>query len=106
MRSGLRGFGVVVVPRTGDASGNRVARLEDVPSKNVYIADPADGAVSSFSSTLVRQAILAGDEAYLGAALSKQGAQLLCKPTAAELQIFQEDFAMLDAEKKHGRAGW
>jgi len=96
---GMHGFGVIVVPRTGEAGGNKAARLEDLPSQNVYIADPAEGEVSSISSTLVRQAMLDGNSDYLAAALSKEGAQLLCNPSKEEQDVFRNDFAML---KKFG----
>lgn len=77
-------FGTVVVPRTGETP-----RAED-PSKNVFVAAPADGEVAGFSSTKVRQALADREAEYVSKAISPEAARLIVDPTSEELAAFSE----------------
>lgn len=90
-RRGLNrpGTGLVVVPRLGDPVG------KEKPDSLVFVAEPAEGAVASFSSTKVRKAIVENDAAYLSEALSPEGAAFLLKPEDWEQEHFESDFLKL-----------
>jgi len=81
--------GVVVVPRQGERVGK-----ED-PRNLIFVAEPAEGPLASFSSTKVRQAIEDKNVAYLSEALSPEGAALLLEPRDEERALFEEDFDKL-----------
>jgi len=86
---GMRGVGVVVVPRATETVGR------ERPSDRVFVAHPAAGDVSTFSSTKLRAALAAADEATISKMLSAGAAQLLLRPTAAEHAAFKRDYQLL-----------
>jgi len=83
------GRGVVVVPRLGE-----IPEAEH-PSNLVYVAEPAGGEVSEFSSTKVRDAIAADDFGYVEKAMSASLAQFLLQPLPEACSMFQSDFEKL-----------
>lgn len=85
--TGQRAYGVVVVPRAGDAP-----RAE---SANTLVALPAPGDAAGFSSTAVRAALSRGDCTALSRMLAPACAQLLLSPSEAERAAFARDFAAL-----------
>lgn len=92
LNRGMGHTGVVIVPRDGESAG------ESRPEKRVYVAAPALGEVSSFSSTKVRAALGRSDSAYIARALSEEAAEFLLCPTPEELAQFSADYAKLGVE--------
>ena len=90
---GGRGFGVVVVPRAGDAAPPEVAGQRDV-----FVAEPVEGSASAFSSTRVRAALSSRDEAAVAAMLGQGAAALLLRPSPQEHAAFKRDYAKLKVE--------
>jgi len=89
---GLRpdaGIGIVVVPRQGEA-----ARGEN-PGRMVYVAEPSEGDVASFSSTKVRAAIASSNFDQVASAMSPKAATFLLQPKLEEHSRFLDDFAKL-----------
>lgn len=86
---GLNGLGVVVVPRAGESARN------ENPGRSVFVANPAEGDIASFSSTKVRKAIENNDSDYLQRALSPEAAHFLLRPTKEDYTAFPEDFSKL-----------
>ena len=86
---GKRDYGVVVVPRAGDALGR------ESPSDGVYLAAPAAGEVATFSSSGLRAALARHDEGAIASMMSPQAARMLLRPTAAEHAAFASDYRQL-----------
>jgi nicotinic acid mononucleotide adenylyltransferase len=86
---GKRDYGVVVVPRAGDALGR------ESPSDGVYLAAPAAGEVAAFSSSGLRAALARHDESAIASMVSPQALRMLLHPTAAELAAFASDYRQL-----------
>lgn len=84
--------GVVVVPREGETPKG------ESPDKLVFVAQPADGEVASFSSTKVREAIPAEtrDTEYLDKSMSPDAAQFLLHPSPEQHAAFKDDFVTLN----------
>ena len=85
---GTRKFGVIVVPRPGEA----VCMEMD----NVLVSAPAAGDAASFSSTKLREAIRKRDEAAVLAFMgAPEAAALVLRPSAAEHEAYASDFEQI-----------
>jgi nicotinic acid mononucleotide adenylyltransferase len=89
-RSQVRAFGVVIVPRTGDA-----VRPEAPNQRDILVAATAPGGVGAFSSTMLREALREKDEPTVAAIVSPAAAAFILRPRADELAMYASDFAKL-----------
>lgn len=89
---GLKGHGVVVVPREGE-EGETAG--EENTTKDVYFAKPSTE--SGISSTAVRQALSHKNYELVKKKMSADASNLLLRPTEEQRATFAADFARLAA---------
>jgi flagellar biosynthesis GTPase FlhF len=81
--------GVVVVPREGETIG------KENPDLKVYVAEPSKGDIASYSSTLIREAIVENKEDIIKKMMTKNAVRFLIHPTSEEYTKFSYDFDKL-----------
>ena len=82
--------GVVVVPREAD-----IPKPEN-PRYEIYVAQPARGKILSFSSTLLRQAIIDKKPEIVTSMVTPNEANFLLHPSHKERSLYSSDFDKLE----------